>query len=218
MRGINAPGGKRTVVNLSRVPRSAEVDALAARYGTPLTRVVRLGANCSLIHAAARGAEVCMVMRFATDGFVTMTKAFYPPDVYRLPTGGIDRGESVLDALHREVLEETGQDAAILAFLAVIGYQTSAAASEFLTFAFLLESAGKPQPQDVEEQITGFRVVARDQLPVIADRLDRLPDTVAPHSGRSWADWGRFRSPAHRVVWEALAASPRGWADIRRRE
>jgi len=68
-------------VNLSRVPRSTEVDALAARYGTPLTRVVRLGANCSLVHGGGRGAEVCKVMRFGMDGFVTMTKAFDPPEV-----------------------------------------------------------------------------------------------------------------------------------------
>jgi len=201
--------GKRTTVNLPRVPRSVEVDALVARYGTPHTRVVRLGVNRSLVHAAAtRAAEVCMVMRLGTGGVLTMTKAFYPPDVYRLPTGGIHRGEPVLDALRREVFEETGQGAAVLAFLAVIGYEASAAVSEFLTFAFLLDSAGDPQAQDVEEQITGFRVAAPDQLPMIADRLERLPDIVTPHSGRSWADWGRFRSPAHRVVWEALAASP----------
>ena len=34
---------KRTLVNLSRVPRSFEVDTLAARYGAPHTRIVRLG-------------------------------------------------------------------------------------------------------------------------------------------------------------------------------
>ncbi len=151
-----------------------------------------------------------MVMRVGTEGVLTMTKAFYPADVYRLPTGGIDAGESVLCALLREVREETGQRAVVLAFLAIIGYQTSTVVSEFPTFAFLLDCARTPKPLDVEEQITDFRVVARDQLPMIADQLERLPDAVTPHSGRSWADWGRFRSPAHRVVWEALIASAHG--------
>jgi len=203
--------GKGAAVHPPRGSRPVEVDALAARYGAPLTRIVQLGANRSLAHAAARrSAEVCMVMRVGTDGFLIMTKAFYPIDVYRLPTGGIDPGESVLRALRREVREETGQRAIILAFLAIIGYQTGTAVSEFRTFAFLLDCARTPKPLDVAEQITDFRVVARAQLLMIADQLERLPDAVTPRSGRSWADWGRFRSPAHRVVWEALVASAHG--------
>lgn len=42
------------------------------------------------------------------DGLVLVTHQSTPSPEYQLPGGGIDPGESPVQALHREVLEETG--------------------------------------------------------------------------------------------------------------
>jgi len=144
-----------------------------------------------------------MVIRVASGGVLVVTKEYYPPNVYRLPTGGIRRGEPVLEALRREVREETGLDSSIVTFLAIIGYHDGGNLSEFFTWAFLLDGADEPRPQDPDERIAGFRVVARDELTAIAGRLEGLPD-VSQEFEWSWAEWGRFRGAAHRVVWEVL--------------
>lgn len=42
------------------------------------------------------------------EGEVLLTHQDAPTPEYQLPGGGIERGEQILPALHREVLEETG--------------------------------------------------------------------------------------------------------------
>ena len=42
------------------------------------------------------------------DGEVLLTHQAEPEPEYQLPGGGIDPGEAILPALHREILEETG--------------------------------------------------------------------------------------------------------------
>jgi len=188
----------------------AELEVLGTRCGVPRTHIVRLGANRFLASAAAtRTGEVCMVIRVASDGVLAVTKEYYPPNVYRLPTGGIRRGEPVLDALRREVREETGLDSSIVTFLAIIGYHDGGTLSEFFTWVFLLDGTDEPRPEDPEERIAGFRVVARGELPAIAAQLEGLPDDFSQEFERSWAEWGRFRGAAHRVVWEALTGAGR---------
>ena len=50
------------------------------------------------------GAYVAIV----SEGQVLLTHQQEPVPEFQLPGGGIDPGEQVLSALHREVLEETG--------------------------------------------------------------------------------------------------------------
>lgn len=45
------------------------------------------------------------------DGLVLLTHQARPVPEYQLPGGGIDPGEDILPALHREILEETGWSA-----------------------------------------------------------------------------------------------------------
>ena len=53
------------------------------------------------------------------DGLMVITHQSEPITEFQLPGGGIDPGESVLPALHREVLEETGWKAQITRKLGV---------------------------------------------------------------------------------------------------
>jgi hypothetical protein len=75
-----------------------------------------------------------------------------------------------------------------------------------VTFAFLLdEIGGVLEVRDPEERVAAFREVGVDELPLLADTLNRAGDEFDPEIGGSWADWGRFRAVAHRLVYEALA-------------
>ena len=70
------------------------------RFGEPFLRgkryLVRPGAYAVLIR----------------DGKILLTHQTAPVPEYQLPGGGIEKGEQVLPALYREILEETGWSAA----------------------------------------------------------------------------------------------------------
>jgi 8-oxo-dGTP pyrophosphatase MutT (NUDIX family) len=134
-------------------------------------------------------------------------KTFYPRGAYRLPTGGIDRDELILDAVLRETREETGLTIDVNRFLAALTYHEGAGGPPvFHTFAFLLDDASGAAitPLDEHEQIESYREVPISELLRVAERLDRIPADGAPGIP-NWDAWGRFRAHAHRAVHGALA-------------
>lgn len=187
-----------------------EIAELADRYGDPIRHTAQLDVDglFSPLGKDDRRGEVCMVLRRRNGLLLTARKTFYPPDGFRLLTGGIAHGERVLDALQREIAEETGLDVAIRRFLAAIRYETrreTGDAPRFWTFAFLLDEIGGTLAcADPDEQVEEYREVALDDLPQIADRLDNLRADYDREIGGNWSDWGRFRAVAHRVVYAAL--------------
>ncbi len=187
-----------------------EVAELAARYGEP--RRVDATINDGFfdpIHNPDRVGEVCMIVRRPNRKVLLSIKTFYPRGAYRLPTGGIHHGEGIFDALVRETLEETGLETTIRRFLAVIAYRPRSSPDGppiFHTFAFLLdEVGGMLEARDREERIEEYREVDPAELPAVADGLERVTSMHSVDIGGDWADWGRFRAVAHRVVHEALA-------------
>ncbi len=143
-----------------------------------------------------RRGEVVLVLQPAPGQVLVHTKTFYPPGVYRLPTGGILPGEAVLDALRREAAEEIGLSVEPERFLGLVEYRFHREAEEafFASWAFLLRPVGRvaPHSQDTGEQIAEFRAVPVEDLPRIAAQLRALPSP--------WADWGRFRAVVHDLV------------------
>ena len=197
----------------SRIPRplttsmQAEIGGLSVRLGTPVTRVIALDDIAfDPVGNPSRFAEVCMVIRRPTGNVLLSIKTFYPRGAYRLPTGGIDRDEPILEALARETLEETGLHLEARRFLAALSYLDGPAGpSVFHSFAFLLDDpTGAPiTPLDEHEQIESYIEVPVRELPAVADRLAR----IAPEGGpgiANWDAWGRFRSHVHRAVHDAL--------------
>jgi 8-oxo-dGTP pyrophosphatase MutT (NUDIX family) len=167
-----------------------------------LQHTVDLGSNSYLAGSVSRTAEVCLVLRRSGQTYLTMTKDFYPAGVYRLPTGGIEPGETILQALERESLEETGLVVGVKGYLAHISYQHDGGL--FHTHCFLLEATGEAHSQDPHERISGFSSATARQLLQIAEALETLPNQVSKELGTTWSDWGRFRAVAQRVVAEAL--------------
>lgn len=198
---------------LSSLPRERqeEITRLSERYGAPLLHNAPLytGDDYEPINKPDRYGEVCMVVRRKNGRLITMKKDFYPPNTFRLLTGGIHHGESIYDGLVRETQEETGLQVDISRFLALVTYQTEAAriSPSFYTFAFLLdEVSGTLGAIDEDEAVEAFREIEPAELLELATQLEHLSyDRERPNQKLGdWGDWGRFRAVIHRVVWETL--------------
>lgn len=191
-----------------------ELSALAQRYGEPLIGVTRdpdAAKYLASIDTKRRPGEVAMVVRRRNGKLLLATKDFYPPEVYRLLTGGVHRDESIFSALLRETAEETSLTVEPRRFLAVARYQEPDASepNEYATFAFLLdEVGGELGVSDPHERLSGFREVSPGKLSAIADQLDNLPHDPSDDLKVDYYAWGRFRSLAHRLVWQAMDSLP----------
>ena len=186
-----------------------EIDTLAARFGPPLVIDAPIPDDFDdPIRKPDRYGEVCMVVRRPNGTLLLSIKTFYPRGAYRLPTGGIHRGEPILDALVRETYEETGLQTEVRRFLARIAYHSvdaPAGTPLFHTFAFLLdETGGTLGAIDTTEQIEDWREIEIAELAHVASFLDdlRMPGTV--DIGGDWRAWGKFRAVVHRAVAAAL--------------
>jgi 8-oxo-dGTP pyrophosphatase MutT (NUDIX family) len=160
-----------------------------------------------------RRAEICYVMHRGNpaDGVLLHIKTIYPDGAFRLPTGGINQGDSVLDTLKREILEETGLKTGngvdrvqIERLLGVISYRfrhRDLGEIDFATYPFLVRMPNEAEldPQDPDEMIAGWRWLAPQELDSVADYLENVAD-IDP----IWRDWGRYRAIIHRFVAGAI--------------
>ncbi|HET6702092.1 MAG TPA: NUDIX hydrolase [Gemmatimonadaceae bacterium] len=186
-----------------------EIAELSRRYGEPraIDTLINDGFD-DPIRRRDRYGEVLMAVRRPNGKLLLAIKTFYPRGAYRLPTGGIHHGESIRDALLRETHEETGLETAVRRFLATIAYRgrsTPKAAPLFHTFAFLLDELGGTLGAiDTDEEIEDWREMTPEELSAQAGVLEGLTTEGKRGIGGSWAEWGRFRAVAHRVVADAL--------------
>jgi len=187
-----------------------ELTQLAQAYSQPLVQVVNLEGDGNfnpLRKADGRYGEVCMVVRRTNGRLLTMIKASYPRGAYRLPTGGINPGERVLDALLRETMEETGLHVVVSCFLAAVAYRTRRTGEQpvFYTFAFLLdEVGGKLGAIDLSEAVEDFREIEPEDLLAMARQLSQVEPTEQSDMDGHLREWGDFRAIIHRAVWESL--------------
>ena len=188
-----------------------ELTQLAQSYSQPLVQLVDLegdGDFNPLRKSDGRYGEVCMVVRRPNRCLLTMIKASYPRGAYRLPTGGVNPGEGVLNALLRETLEETGLQVIVSRFLAAVAYRTRRTGSQpvFYTFAFLLDEVGGTLGAiDLTEAVEDFHEVKPDGLLTIAQQLSQIEATEQSDDMDGHVrEWGAFRAVIHRAVWESL--------------
>lgn len=184
----------------------AEVAALAAAYGLPRHERVRLHVSDAFFARWAqkgrtRRGEVMFLMP-RPGGLLLHVKADYPPECWRLLTGGVENDEPVLAALHREPIEETGLAVTPERFLALLEYDfvSGVMGVPFVTYIFLMSPSDQPLAPSVDGELAATSVAPPTALPAIADRLETL-------DGAYHGSWGRFRAVAHRLVAEMLSES-----------
>ncbi len=163
-----------------------------------------------------RRAEVCYVAyeRSLESGVLLHVKTIYPPEAYRLPTGGVSPGEAVWETLKREIPEETGLEVGdgadsvrVRKMLGVMSYEfvhaSLARSFHFATYHFLVElpTGAEIHPQDPTERIGGWRWNTPQELHAVAEGLDTLGARTP-----EWGDWGRFRALSHRFVASVLTS------------
>jgi len=174
-------------------------------YGPPVERsYVHQVSRDSILYWQAvrkkRVAEVVLLLRRRNGLYLVHTKAFYPKGVYRLLSGGIKPGENLIAAVRREVLEETSLEVRIEDFLGILHHRFVWRIQRlpFVSYLFLVvEKAGVLACRDADEAITGFREVTLGEIRAMANQLESLSP--------KWADWGRFRATAHRLVGDLLS-------------
>ncbi len=150
------------------------------------------------LHHRARWGETVLLLRRPDGHILLHHKSFYPENVFRLLSGGILPGESVLGAARREIQEETGLAPWALRPLGLLSitFRLGWHRRFFHSWLVLADVEGEPRPGDAGEQISGFRWVPPETLAEIAGHLRALPPT--------WADWGRFRALAHEAALHRL--------------
>ncbi|MBC7263062.1 MAG: NUDIX hydrolase [Chloroflexi bacterium] len=177
-----------------------EIAALSAKYGQPWREHHYLDVAAETLaywkeRTREHRGEVVFFLLRKSDKVLLHRKDFYPLGIYRVPSGGIRHGESILSALHREATEETGLLVTVQRFLALVTYDFLCQGDRlpFVSYLFVVASSEQAvSAQDKGERITEYREVPLADLTAIAEQLESL-------SGR-WRDWGRFRAVAHRVA------------------
>lgn len=193
-------------MDLESLINPQEIEELVKRYGPSERRSFSLerggerGEHWRRVLADRRGEVIFVVERPA--GVILHTKDTYPPGTYRLPSGGVGWGETVLSALHREVREEMGLEVEVERFLGLLEYEIRCEEETlpFVSYVFLVKGGdGELVPQDEKEHITSFRQVPAAELAEVADSLRAIEE--------DWRDWGEFRALAHDLVVETIGGS-----------
>lgn len=198
-----------------------ELNALRGRFG-PVRHEHRmltvdspfLDGDGQLLTTRGRRAEICYILHRGDprQAVLLHRKTYYPQGAWRLPTGGIQQGESVLDTLAREIEEETSfqiekgpNPVRIEAFLGVVSYDlfhnSQQSTHTFATWHFLVSAPAHAQPvsQDPDEHLDAWGWRSIEEMDTLADELERI---TAQNS--HWHHWGRFRALSHRFVREVI--------------
>ena len=180
-----------------------EVAPLRVRVGLPIGVESPFGPD--------REAEVCLVLRHASDlgqRFAVMTKPFYPAGVWRLPTGGIEAGEELLQAFARELREETGLTSEGR-LIAHVVYEVDGSAA-FHTFAFVIEWDGSGLESRDPDEVMAFATASLEELEAQAAWMAALAPGWSVDLEQDWGGWGWQRASMQRGVIEALRGASEG--------
>jgi 8-oxo-dGTP pyrophosphatase MutT (NUDIX family) len=175
-------------------------EELETRFGALPRAHLQLEADVRFFDDVARAqdrermGEVILVLRRPDGQVLLHTKTFYPEGIYRLPSGGINGNEPVMDAAAREAAEETELVLRDAQPIGLITYDLYRAVEhvDFHSWLVLAGVVGAARAGDPHERIEGYRWTPLDRLPQVASTLRSVPP--------QWSGWGHFRALAHDLV------------------
>ncbi len=145
--------------------------AVVARFGRPAewdgSRGISDG-NAVTIRSSSdptRAHDVTFVIENGASEIVLIRKPLYPPGVWRIPSGGVVRGENFEDGVRREALEETGLEVRLTGYplMARSTFVHRAGRETWTTHVVTAEAAGVLEPRDRRE-IAAARWGSWDEL------------------------------------------------------
>ena len=154
---------------------AALIAPVVARFGEPRawdgSREISASNAASIAQSNARGRahDVTFMIQAADGRFVIVRKPQFPPGAWRIPSGGIDRGESFEQGTLREALEETG-----LA-IALTGYP--------LVARSVFTHDGRELPWTshvVTAEVTGGVLAPRDRVEIDDARWAAMDELTGP--------------------------------------
>jgi 8-oxo-dGTP pyrophosphatase MutT (NUDIX family) len=152
--------------------------------------------NNVLFMEKSRRGEIALCVKNDAEHILLHTKTLYPEGTFRIPTGGIHDNETVIDALVRELYEETGFSPLSFQQLALLLYvfRHDSKVIPFLSYIFKVNvSNGEPALQDENEEISGFMWIKSTQLVDVIANLQNLPEG-------QWHEWGLMRAAPHEII------------------
>jgi ADP-ribose pyrophosphatase YjhB (NUDIX family) len=177
---------------------------MAARYGAPQRREFRFEAPFHEVQRIrstqknGRNHDVTLYIRKG-DQLVVIAKHFYPPGMYRAPSGGLHPGEDFKSGIDREVHEETGCRIIIDRFLlqTAVTFSNEQGSVFWRSFVFLADyESGDFQHTDKHE-IREVRLADWSEFESFA-RIMRSLDIGGLH----------YRAALHETVIELLSEKP----------
>ena len=151
---------------------SAQVAEMEKRYGHPdyLTFAVETTEReIARIRSSMRHGRAHDVTLFISkdDGYIFISKHFYPPGLYRAPSGGVHHNEDFVSGAKREALEETGVEIEIVKYILKINvkFESENDAVDWISHIFTARYvSGEIVPQDKHE-IKEARLIHLEEIP-----------------------------------------------------
>ena len=144
-----------------------------------------------------RRGEVVLWIENLDKKILLHTKPYYPNNIYRLLTGGIHFNETVVEALFREIWEETSFTLKDFNFNGIIFYKFkhNGLVLPFCSYIYKISNIDKePVTIDDVELITGFKWIEKQELKDVNKQFAELGD--------DWKDWADMRIIAHEFVFK----------------
>jgi 8-oxo-dGTP pyrophosphatase MutT (NUDIX family) len=145
-------------------------------YGSPTSRNPRFAACCAetLAHSTAVSPQPDITVAAIVerdDRFLVVEERIAGRDVFNQPAGHLERGETLLQAVVRETLEETAWTLAPLALLGAYLWQPPRASRPTLRFAFVGEVLDHDPSRALDHPVLAAHWMSRAELEAQAVRL-----------------------------------------------